>query len=82
MSSIKICNHCNIPFKYDWHVEYNTCPTCGNDKSDNVIDTEINLKSFIEGNEELFTLTNYNDAESILKDFIHFYEHQKSLKNK
>ena len=41
MSSIKICPHCNIPFKYDWHVEYNTCPDCGCDKSDNVVDTEI-----------------------------------------
>lgn len=25
------CDKCNIPFKYDWHVEYYNCPKCGND---------------------------------------------------
>ena len=78
----KLCNTCNTPFKYDWHVEYSTCPTCGSDKSDTLVDVKIDLRPFIEGNDELFTLTNYNDAESVLKDFIYFYERQKSLKNK
>ena len=26
-----VCKKCEIPFEYDWHVEYNKCPKCGSD---------------------------------------------------
>ena len=26
-----VCDKCNTPFKYDWHVGYSNCPKCGND---------------------------------------------------
>lgn len=28
-----VCNDCKIPFEYDWQLEYNTCPKCGNDQA-------------------------------------------------
>ena len=31
--SENICEKCNIPYKYDWRLDYNTCPKCGNDKA-------------------------------------------------
>lgn len=27
----KMCGYCDIPFTYDWHHDYDTCPECGND---------------------------------------------------
>ena len=38
---------------------------------------KIDLKNFIEGNDNLFMLTNYKEAESILNDFINYYESEK-----
>jgi len=27
------CPYCEIAFVYDWHVEYENCPKCGNDSA-------------------------------------------------
>ena len=30
-SNDMICKECNIPYEFDWIMEYNTCPRCGSD---------------------------------------------------
>ena len=30
---VSVCEDCKIPFTYDWHLEYNTCPKCGKDEA-------------------------------------------------
>lgn len=27
-----VCAICQVPYEYDWAVEYNTCPVCGDDR--------------------------------------------------
>ena len=38
---------------------------------------DIDLKNFIEGNEDLFTLCNYKEAESVLNKFLEWHKARK-----
>ena len=39
---------------------------------------DIDLKDFIEGNNDLFTLRNYKEAESVLNKFLKWYKAQNN----
>ena len=39
---------------------------------------DIDLKNFIEGNEDLFTLCNYKEAESVLNKFLEWHKAQNN----
>ena len=28
----QMCKDCKVPYQYDWRLDYNVCPKCGNDK--------------------------------------------------
>jgi hypothetical protein len=39
---------------------------------------DIDLKDFIEGNDDLFTLCNYKEAESVLNKFLEWHKAQNN----